>query len=137
MTTTNKNSQDELIASMSPSAFVTSCLLLAIAHGAEPINFEGFEVIAQELFNATWIVWITMAISLLIMLGAGLSTLRNQIAALVVGVIGSLFVLTSAVFQTNWLVMMILLFAVLIPASSAAFIKMTATETKSQARNQE
>lgn len=133
MTTTNKNSLDDLIASMSPSVFVTSCLCLAISHGADPIHFKGFEVIAQELFKATWIVWISMAISLLIMLGFGLATLRNQIAALIVGVIGSLFVLTSAAFQTDWLVMMILLFAVLIPASSAAFIKMTATQTKTQA----
>lgn len=132
MTTTNKNSQGDLIASMSPSIFVTSCLCLAIAHGADPFHFKGFEVIAQELFKATWIVWISMAISLLIMFGSGLASIRSQIAALVVGVIGSLFVLVSAAFQTDWLVMMILLFTVLTPASNAVFIKMTDSQTKTK-----
>lgn len=129
---TNKYKQDELISSMSPSIFVISCLLLAISNGLEPSQFNEFEGLAHKLFDSSWVVWLTMVVSLLMMLAFGVASLRKQIVAMIIGLAGTLFILLSSAVQLNWLVMMILIFAVLIPAGNVAFSKMTGTPSKSQ-----
>tara|TARA_Y100001963_G_C6410165_1_gene278032 strand:+ start:49 stop:450 length:402 start_codon:yes stop_codon:yes gene_type:complete len=133
MTSTDIKPQDELIVSMSPMIFVISCLGLAIANGVDPSQFGEFEAQIRALFKPAWAFWITMGVSILFMCVFGVSSVRKQFTALVIGLVGSFFILLSAAVQLNWLVTVVLLFAVLIPASSAAFIKMTATQTKTQA----
>ncbi len=128
---TNKKPLDELIASMSPLVFVISCLGLAIAHGVDPSQFGEFEAVTRSLFKPVWAFWITMGVSLLMMLAFGIASLRKQLAA-VIGLAGSFFILLSSAVQLNWLVTIVLLFAVLIPAGNLAFRKMAITTSKSQ-----
>jgi hypothetical protein len=132
MTATDKNPQDELIISMSPMVFVISCLGLAIANGVDPSQFGDFESQIRALFKPAWAFWVTMGVSILFMCVFGVSSVRKQFTAMVIGLVGSFFILLSAAVQLNWLVTVVLLFAVLIPAGSAVFSKMTASRTKTQ-----
>lgn len=124
---TDDKSQDELIVSMSPTAFAFSCLGLAIAHGISPSQFGEYEHVAGKLFNGTWVFWMAIAVTLLIMLSFGLPSLKKAGIALAIGVIGSLSIVSLAVLQLNWLVCMALIFAVLIPAGVFAFRKTTSS----------
>lgn len=135
--TKNAASSDEVkvdpIASASPFMFVVSCIMLAYTN-LIPLSTNPSEWIevAKSLYSASQVMWLTLAMSLLMMFTLGLPPMRNQIAAFVVGVIGSLAILAMAAFQISWLVMMILIFAVLIPAGNVAFRKMTGMPAKSQ-----
>lgn len=132
MTTNDKRSQDELIISMSPMVFVISCLGLAIANGVDPSQFGEFEAQIRALFKPAWAFWVTMSVSILFMCVFGVASVRKQFTAMVIGLVGSCFILLSAAVQLNWLVTAVLLFAVLIPAGNAAFSKLKDSPTKSQ-----
>lgn len=135
--TKNATSSDEArvdpIASASPFMFVISCLMLAYIYTVPLSTYpsEWLEV-AKSLYSASQAMWLTLAMSLLMMFNLGLPPMRNQIAAFVVGLIGSLAILAMAAFQISWLAMMILIFSILIPAGNVAFSKMTGMPAKSQ-----
>lgn len=128
--TKNATRNDEVrvdpIASASPFLFVISCLMLAYMYAVPLSTYpsEWLEV-AESLYSASKAMWLALPMSLLMMFTLGLPPMKNQIAAFVLGLIGSLVILAMAAFQFSWLVMMILIFAVIIPAGNIAFSKMT------------
>lgn len=122
---TDKKPQDDLIVSMSPTAFAFSCLGLAIAHGISPSQFGEYEHVVGRLFNGAWVFWVVIAVTLLMMLAFGLPSLKKAGIALAISVIGSLSIVSLAALQLNWLVCMTLIFAVLVPAGVFAFRKTT------------
>lgn len=126
----NNAPQDELITAMSPSIFVLSCIGLAIAHGVSPENFGDYSHIVGTLFSQAWVFWIAIAVSLFIVLSFGFPSIKKQCVALAIGVIGTLFILASAAFELSWLVCMVFLFAVLVPASGIAFSQVTKGKNK-------
>lgn len=124
-TMASKKENDGLISSSSPFIFVITCMMLAYIY-AVPASSHPSEWVdlAQRIYSSSQALWLSLAISILMMYVMGLSPIRNQLAALVVGVIGSLAILAMAAFQIGWLVTMLLLFAVLVPGGSLAFAKL-------------
>lgn len=121
------------IASASPFMFVVSCMMLAYTNAVPLSTYPSpWLEVAQPLYSASQVMWLAAAMSIVMMFILGLPPIRNQLSALVVGLVGSIVILIMAGFQISWLVMMVLLFAVLIPAGNVAFCKMTVTPSKSQ-----
>lgn len=121
------------IASASPFMFVVSCMMLAYTN-AVPLSSYPFEwlKVAEPLYLASQVMWLAAAMSLVMIFTLGLPPIRNQLSALVVGLVGSIAILSIDAFQISWLVMIILLFAVIIPASNVALSKMSGMPSKSQ-----
>lgn len=116
--------QSELIVSMSPLAFVLSCLGLAYANAVDLAQFPAeFLKIAHTLFAASWTFWAVIVVSLFMMLTFGLPSIRNLVAALIISIIGTLSILSMTAYQVNWLVMLILICTVLVPAGNVLFKK--------------
>ena len=112
------------IGSASPGMFVISCLILAYTN-AVPLSDYSPEMmdVASSIYSASSMAWISGLISLLMMFALGLPTIKNQLSALAVAVVGSVAILVISAFQVSWLVMMMLIFAIIIPVGNLAFSK--------------
>lgn len=119
--TSTVEKKSDMILSLSPLIFVCSCICLAIFNGTAPAQFGQYEYIAAAVFKAQWTLWVSLPVSLLMMLFFGITSARNQMAALAVGTIGSLFLVGFYTLQINWMVIMGILLAVLIPSADLVF----------------
>lgn len=120
LTSTVENKSD-MIVSLSPLVFVCSCICLAVFNGTAPAQFGEYEHIASAVFKAQWTLWVSLPVSLLMMLFFGITSARSQLAALAVGTIGSLSLVSLYTLQLNWLVIVGILLAVLIPSADLLF----------------
>lgn len=112
------------IGSASPGMFVISCLILAHTN-AVPLSDYSPEMmdVASSIYSASSMAWISGLVSLLMMFALGLPSIKNQLSALAVAVVGSVAILVISAFQVSWLVMMMLIFAIIIPVGNLAFSK--------------
>lgn len=129
----DENQQEDLaVVSSAPILFVFACFILAYAHGSDPNEYGELENFGSFLFTLMLVgAWPLVVISLLLTLAGGVVTFKNKIIATAIGLFGSSIMPLSGFTQPN-IVTAVLLLAVLVPAGSAMYIKMTATQTKTQ-----
>jgi len=116
---------EQLIVSASPFVFVLSCLTLAALYGVRGAVPEEEMAVYKETLKASWVCWIAIITTALVMWSVGLPSFKKMVSAAIVAVLGASVLLTSAVLQFNFLAQGLIMFAVVVPVGNSIFRKLT------------
>lgn len=116
--------EDRLIVAAAPFVFVSSCLSLALMYATKTLMIKEFGTVAEALISASWTSWVAMLCTLTIMFFFGMPSLRKVAVASGIAVAGAIFVLSTPMFDISWLVMVLVMFAVVVPLGNFLYRKL-------------
>lgn len=117
--------EDRLIVAAAPFVFVSSCLSLALMYATKTLMIKEFGAVAEALISTSWTSWVAMLCTLKIMFFFGMPSLRKVAVASGIAVAGAIFVLSIPMFDISWLVMVLVMFAVVVPLGNFLYRKLT------------